>query len=211
MLRRRPLVFAAALLVLSTTGCGPGAAEAYRNHLPTDVAPEADTDLAITGAGFEIQAAGDATKTAAGGAWKGVLATLNGYLEAGVLTPLRSGGAAGDLGRLLGSEVAARVTPPGADRAALVDEGLPPATDIRRDAGVATLSALAGPDGTISVVTARLDLRLRAQVEGAPLTIARTGELVMLPDGPIWRIDAYDLRVSRDSAGVSTTTTAASP
>jgi hypothetical protein len=211
MLRRRRLVFAAALLVLSTSGCGPGAAEAYRNHLPTDVAPGADTDLAITGAGFEIQAAGDATRTAAGAAWKGVLATLNSYMEAGVLTPLRSGGAAGDLGPLLGSEVAARVTPPGADRAALVDEGLPPATDIRRDAGVATLSALAGPDGTISVVTARLDLRLRAQVEGAPLTIARTGELVLLPDGPIWRIDAYDLRVSRDSAGVSTTTTAASP
>ncbi|MDQ2826584.1 MAG: hypothetical protein M3Y04_06465, partial [Actinomycetota bacterium] len=99
---------------------------------------------------------------------------------------------------------------PGADRAAFTDEGLPPATRIRSDAGVATLAALAGPDGSISVVAARLDLRLRAEVDGASVTIVRTGDLILLPDGNLWRIDAYDLRVSRDSVAGFTTTTARS-
>ncbi len=210
MLRRSPIVLAASLLALST-GCGSTAAEAYRSHLPIRAPAASDTDLSITGAGFEVQAAGDPSKVAPDDAWKGVLATLNRYLEAGVLRPLRSGGPAADLRPLLGADAAAKVMPPGPDRAAFVDEGLPPATRIRRDAAVATLGALAGSDGAVRVVTAQLDLRLRADVEGAPLTIARTGELVLVPDGDTWKIDAYDIRVSRDSTGARTTTTAKSP
>ncbi len=208
MLRRNPIPLAAALLVLSTA-CGPGVADAYRNHLPT--APPSDRALTITGAGFAVQAAGNVAAATSDGAWTGALATLNRYLEAAVLTPLRSGGPAGDLTPILGAAAAARAIPPGADRATLTDEGLPPATGIRRDAAVATLAALAGPDGTISVVTARLDLRLRADVQGTPVTIVRTGDVILQPDGDRWKIDAYDLRVSRDSADAHTTTTATSP
>jgi hypothetical protein len=72
---------------------------------------------------------------------------------------------------------------------------------------VAGLTALAGTDGTVSVVTAGLDLRLIGHVAGAPVTVVRTGELVLVPEGSTWRIDAYDLRVVRTLAEDTTTTT----
>jgi len=200
-------VLAAALLALAP-GCGARPSLAYRNHLPV-TAPDAGVggDLALTGAGFELNSAGEVTAAASDAAWKGVLATLNRYLEAGVLAPLRSGGPAGDLRPFFTAGATARVMSPGADRAAFIDEGLRPATRIRRETGVATLAALAGSDGTVSVVSARLDLRLRAEVDGTPVLIARTGELVLLPEGGTWRIDGYDLNVTRDSAGAGPRTT----
>jgi len=71
---------------------------------------------------------------------------------------------------------------------------------------VAGLNALAGPDGIMSVVTAGLDLRLIGHVDGAPVKVVRTGELVLVPQGGSWRIDAYDIRVTR-TVGENTTST----
>ncbi len=154
-----------------------------------------------------MHAAGKVTSAAAKEAWAGVLATLNGYLEAAVLAPLRSGGPAGDLAPLFTAEPGARLSASAADRAAFVDEGLPPASGIRKEAAVASLSGLAGRDGVVSVVRAELDLRLAAEIDGVPVTIARTGELVLVPEGGRWRIDAYDLKVVRTLDENSTTTT----
>jgi len=164
--------------------------------------------VAITGAGFDVESAGDVSKDTSDATWAGVLATLNRYLEAAVLTPLRTGGPAGDLAPLFTSLAVDRVTT-GPDRAALIDEGVPPATDIRADASVATLTALAGSDGTVSVVDATLDLRLRGRSADGPLTVTRTGDIVLLPDGGTWRIDSYDITASRTFGGAATTTTTA--
>jgi hypothetical protein len=57
------------------------------------------------------------------------------------------------------------------------------------------------------VVTAGLDLRLMGHIAGAPVTVVRTGELVLVPEGGAWRIDAYDIRVVRTIADDTTTTT----
>lgn len=210
MLRRRPIVLAAALLALLalSPGCASRVSSAYRSHLPGPAL--ANGDIAISGAGYDLQAAGPLAPGVADGAWKAVLTTLNRYLEAGVLGPLRSGGPAADLGPLFTAGAAARVTSTGSDRATFVDEGLPPAKDIRSDVVVAALTGLAGPDGTMSVVSARLDLRLRAEVDGEPVTIARAGDVVLRPDGDAWKIDGYDLHVSRDTPGARTATTATS-
>lgn len=209
MLRRNPIALAVVLGVLSPA-CGPAASEAFRNRLPGAEAPSPPGDLVFSGAGFDLHTAGTVSPATFDATWKGVLATLNRYLDAGVLTPLRSGGPAGDLTPLFTASAAARVMTPGPERAAFIDEGLAPATAVRRDAAVATLTALAGTDGAMSVVTARLDLRLRAEVDGTPLSIARTGELVLMPEGGTWKIDAYDIRVSRDTVATTTITTARS-
>jgi len=165
----------------------------------------------ITGAGYDLHAAGDVSQAASGDAWAGALATLNRYLQLGILTPLRSGGPAGPLAPYFTAEAGGRVSSPGAERAAFVDEGLPPATVIRQDKAVATLAGLAGADGVMAVVTARLDLRVTAQIDGSPVVIVRTGELVLVPEGGRWKIDAFDISVKRDSAEVGTTTTSRSP
>ncbi len=210
MLRRKPILLVAALVALFPA-CGSRVSSAYRSHLPTSAGPaRADGDIAISGAGYDLQAVGTVAPGVADGAWKSVLTTLDRYIEAGVLVPLRSGGPAGDLGPLFTAGAAARVTSPGPDRSAFIDEGLPPAKNIRSDVAAATLTGLAGSDGKMSVVSARLDLRLRAEVDGAPLVIARTGELVLRPEGDTWRIDGYDIHVSRDTTDARTTTTARS-
>ena len=139
--------------------------------------------------------------------WSGVLDTLNRYLEVAVLTPLRTGGPAGDLRPLFTKPAADRVMAGGPDRFAFIDENLPPVSDVRKEAAVAGLTGLAGADGVMSVVTAGLDLRLIGHINGAPVTVVRTGELVLMPEGRTWRIDAYDMKVVRRIAGEITTTT----
>lgn len=168
--------------------------------------PAADDQLIIGGAGFVVHNAGDPNQRF-DGPWAAVLDTLNRYLDVAVLTPLRTGGPAGDLAPLFTPVAVGRVMS-GPDRAAFIDEGLPPATDVRRQNGVATLVGLAGPDAALGVVSAQLDLRLTGLVDGAPLTVVRTGELILLLDGPTWRIDAWDLTVTRTLAGITTSTTA---
>lgn len=186
------------------TSCTSPPSQAYRTS------PGAGAgSVAITGAGFDVESAGDVSQATSDATWSGVLATLNRYLEAAVLTPLHTGGPAGDLAPLFTSLAVDRVTT-GPDRAAFIDEGVPPATDLRADAAVATLTALAGADGTVSVVDATLDLRIRGRSGDAPVTVTRTGDIVLLPDGATWRIDAYDITASRTFGGATSTTTARS-
>jgi len=203
---RRILLLVAGLALL--TGCSPPVSSAYSNHV--SAGPEAsDRHIAISGAGFDMQAAGNVSRATSDATWAAVLATLNRYLEAAVLVPLFTGGPAGDLAPLFTSPAVDRVLK-GADRAAIIDEGLPATADVRSESAVATLTGLAGTDGVVSVVSASLDLRLSGQANGAPVTVVRTGDLVLLPDGGTWKIDAYDVRASRSVAGATSTTAARS-
>ncbi|MDQ3898636.1 MAG: hypothetical protein M3326_15565 [Actinomycetota bacterium] len=224
MSRPNPLLLVASLLL--ATGCSAPVSHAYTTQgtttlppAPTSTSPEVvvaqapaapEEALVITGAGFDLHTAGTVSKAAFDAAWSGVLDTLNRYLEEAVLTPLRSGGPAGDLRPLFTSLSVAQVMTVGDDRAAFIDEGLAPASDLHKDAAVATLTALAGADGTMSVVAANLELRLSGHVDGAPMFLDRTGELVLMPEGGTWRIDAWDLKVTRRLAQSTTSTTARS-
>jgi hypothetical protein len=174
---------------------------------PATTAPVPPPPIAFTGTGFDLHTAGPVGPAAFDAAWAGVIDTLNRYLEAGVLTPLRSGGPANDLSPLFTPSTADRVMPGGADRFAFIDENLPPVSDVRAEAAVAGLTALAGPDGIMSVVTAGLDLRLMGHINGALVRVNRSGELVLMPEGGTWRIDAYDISVTRTVADETTTTT----
>lgn len=211
------LCLVAGLVIL--TGCRGSGSLAFTTQTtvpqaPVETAPATTlpvppppTPIAFTGAGFDLHTAGPVGPAAFDAAWAGVLDTLNRYLEAGVLTPLRSGGPAGDLTPLFNPPAAERVTTVGPDRFAFIDENLPPVSDVRAEAAVARLTALAGPDGTMSVVAAGIDLRLIGHTNGALVRVTRTGELVLMPEGGTWRIDAYDIAVTRTLANETTTTT----
>jgi hypothetical protein len=215
MYRRVSLLLAGLLLV---AGCGRSSSPAYTAHtippspqapptVPVMVLPPLPP-ITITGDAFDLHAASPVPTATSEATWAGVLDTLNRWMEAGVLTPLRTGGPAGDLAPLFHPPALANVVPGGADRFAFIDENLPPVSDLRSERAVAGLTALAGQDGTVSVVTAGLDIRLIGHVAGAPVTVVRTGELVLLPEGGTWRIDAYDIRVVRTLAEDTTTSTA---
>jgi hypothetical protein len=165
--------------------------------------------IVFTGVAYDVFTPGKVSQAEFDRTWAAVLETLNRYLELAVLTPLRSGGPAGDLAPLFTPLSVDRVLT-GPDRKAFIDENLPPASDLRPEAVVAGLRGLAGTDGVMSVVTAGLDLRILGHVDGAPLRVVRTGEVVLMPEGGTWRIDAWDITVTRTLAEMTTTTQARS-
>ncbi len=201
---------------LAVAGCSRSEPVAFTTQATNLQAPKAPAEVVLapvppvgpisfTATAFDLHAAGRVDPAASDAARAGVLDTLNRYLEAAVLEPLRSGGPAGDLTPLFTSPAVERVMA-GPDRFAFIDENLPAVSDLRQEAAAAGLNALAGPDGIMSVVTADLDLRLIGHVAGAPVSVVRTGELVLVPEGGTWRIDAYDIRVTR-TVGTDTTST----
>lgn len=205
MPRRILVLLVGGLAVL--TGCGRSHPAAYTTQagLPGAGAPP----IVLKAVAFDLRAAGPVPAPVANQAWVGVLDTLNRYVQAAVVTPLRSGGPAGDLRPLFTGPAADRVVAGGPDRFVLIDENLPPVADLRPNVATVGFTGLAGSDGTMSVITAGVDLRVTGQVGGRPVTIVRTGELVLVPEGAGWRIDAYDITVTRTRAdGGATTTTA---
>ncbi len=143
-----------------------------------------------------------------------VKATLDAYLAQAIVQPLATGKPAGDLSGLF--TVAARPRLDDAEtRATLVEGGLPPASrSISADSTLVKLSSVAGPDGAVALVGARLDLRLHAVGPHVDVDIAREGEIVLTEDDGAWRIDSFALRTTRNTrdpaaAGASTTTTTA--
>ena len=209
------LCLVAGLVVL--TGCRASGSQAFTTQTTVPQAPVVTAPalpsapppapISFTGEVFHLHTAGKVPPGVQEAARAGVLDTLNRYLEAAVLRPLRSGGPAGDLTPLFTRPAVDRVMTVGADRFAFIDENLPPVSDVRAESAVAGLNALAGPDGTVSVVTAGLDLRLIGHIDGALVRVTRTGELVLMPEGGTWRIDAYDIEVTRTLADDTTTTT----
>src|SRR3954454_11272090 len=142
MLRRMFAVVAGLALL---TGCTSGVSHAYVNRVTTTVPDTtAPATIAFQGAGFDVRTAGTVSQATVDATWAGVLATLNRYLDAAVLTPLRTGGPAGDLAPLFTKPAVDRVMTVGPDRFAFIDENLPPVSDVRKEAAVAGLTALAG-------------------------------------------------------------------
>ena len=199
------------------TGCRGSGSHAFTTQTtvppaPVETAPAPPPvppppPITFTGEVFHLHTAGKVDQAVQEAVRAGVLDTLNRYLEAAVLTPLRSGGPAGDLTPLFTPPAAQRVMAVGPDRFAVIDENLPPVSDVRAESAVAGLNGLAGPDGIMSVVTAGLDLRLIGHINGALVRVTRTGELVLMPEGGTWRIDAYDIHVTRTFADRTTVTT----
>ena len=165
------------------------------------------TALPVPAGGFDIQAFEVAAAEDAPEAFRRVRervgAALDRYLEHAVLAPLRSGQPAGDLSGLFTGAAAARVAGP--DRGALVDEGLPPVSDVDVEKATASVLVLAGRGGEAGFATARIALLVRGLVGVAPLTVERTGELTLSPDGDTWKISGYEVRASKDTREESAT------
>ena len=179
-----------------------GVPPASTTTTPTTTVESPVTPLAFRVASFDVEGPGrpasvEAVKAA-------VLQTFDRYLEAGVLTPLRTGGPAGEITPFFTARAAAHMAAT-TDRSAFIDEGLPPAPRIVALASALRLSGLAGPGGNVELVAAHMDLRLVAGAQDATVTIARNADLMLVADGDTWKIDSYRVRVTRDTPDTSET------
>jgi len=128
-----------------------------------------------------------------------VKAVLDAYLRRAVIEPLHSGQPPGDITDLFTAEAQTRFGDE-ATLATLVEDGLPPAsTSITAESAVAKLSSVAGPDGAITLVAARLDVKLHAVGPRIDIDIVRDGELVLTSQQGDWRIDSFGLRTTRNT------------
>jgi hypothetical protein len=191
----------AAALVLALAACsgGPTASSS-----PTTT--EAPARLGVTVTAADVQSAVTPAPAFPADVRDQVVATIDRYLQAASVTAITTGKAPAELEQAFSATARPRLAT--ADRQTLADEGLPRARVDEARADVA-LTALVGPDGSVAVVVARL----AEHVEGAGgLTVTRTGDFTLVPEDGGWRIDSYDVAVTREVPGQpATTTTAASP
>jgi hypothetical protein len=206
VLSPRSGAFLVALCLLTTAGCSRGgddAAPPVVRDTTTSTQPAAVDPRIIraelAGVEPELVALPDEVAFA-------VADVVGRYLTAGSLAPLRGGTVGAELGDLVTPAVAERLTGP--DREVLVDEGLPhhgSAAVARANIG---MRGLMGPDGTVALVVAGIDVELQARPpDAAAVTVHRHGELLLVPVDDGWRIDSYELEVKRDVVPPATTTT----
>jgi hypothetical protein len=192
--RRLAVILLALLVVATGTACGKKKDES-EEATPTTAAAK-KISLAVLAATETPPPVKEA-----------VVATLERYLADAVLAPLRTGKAAPDLAPLFTAETAARLG--GADRAALVSEGLPRAVGgVEGHVTTAAITPLVAGD-QVPLVAAAIDLRLRARnVEGAAVNVAHQGQFTLVPDATSWKISGYDMTAVRETPDGTTTTTA---
>ncbi len=140
-----------------------------------------------------------------------VMTTLRNYVNGAVVTPLRTGTAAADLPTVFTTAAAARVSAPGVDHEALVDDGLPQVTGaITSENAPVKLVGLAEGDGSIVLVSAEIGLVVHGKVKGGTVDVTRRAQLVLANDNGTWKIDGWDVGVQRSAPGITPTTTTAS-
>ena len=129
-----------------------------------------------------------------------VVASVQGWLEAAMVRPLGSARPAADLSPYFTVGALSRLAASPGDRAALVDEGLPPASQqVVVETAALALSTLAGADGRVAVVLADLNLKIHAVGPTIDVDVVRTGTITLAFQDGRWKIDSYEVRVSRSS------------
>lgn len=129
-----------------------------------------------------------------------VKAGLDAYLGDGVVEPLRDGEAPAGLEQSFTAGALARLTASAPDRAAVLEDGTTVTGKVRQDRADARLTALVASDGTVVLVTAQVDMVHSVDAGDADVAVVRSGELVLVDDGGSWKVDAFDMRTSRDTA-----------
>lgn len=136
-----------------------------------------------------------------------VMATVGTYVDGGLVEPMREGAASPDVSTAFAAATAPRLDGP--DRAALFDEGLPEVTSFEPRAEPVIITALSDGTGAFVLVTVTLLYEATLEGDAGTITINRTAELTLAPEGPEWKIVGYDLGVIRDGPGVDPAPTTA--
>jgi hypothetical protein len=130
-----------------------------------------------------------------------ILAAVQSYVQDATVAPLEGAKQTPDLASHFVPAAAPALQ--GAERDALVDADVPPATGrVTPALQPVNLHALADPSGAIDLVGSTLDLTVQATAARGPITIHRSGELMFTRDAGTWKILSFRLAVTRDGAGL---------
>jgi hypothetical protein len=190
-----PALFLAGVVVLTACGGGGGKAKA-----PTPTTVKINSSVALRFVSANVASAGPAVAFPADLRNK-VSQSVNRYVEAAVVSPLRAGAVGAGLAGLFTPDAAAKLNGP--ERATLTDEGVPKLSgSITPTTAAFALTGLAEKSGDIVLVSANLKLDLHAAVPGGDLHMVRQGTLLFSNVAGAWRVAGFDLSVIRNGPGV---------
>ncbi|MGI8683946.1 MAG: hypothetical protein ACR2MO_02395 [Acidimicrobiales bacterium] len=128
-----------------------------------------------------------------------VTASLNLWLENAIAAPLRTGKPSSGLDAVFTEPALLKVSAPGPERAAVLEEGTPLTGDLSQDHANAKLTLLTAPGGEPVLVTAQIDIVQSVKSGDGAVDVVRGGELVLVPDRGSWRIDSFDVVAKHDT------------
>jgi hypothetical protein len=204
------LAVAVVVAVLAVAGVFDGGSDGSGSgRASSPSAPKSSDDVQLTVGPTTVQSPILYT-TFPAGVSDPVMNALRSYVDDATVRPLRTGKADPGLANIVDAGVTAQLA--GADRAVLVDEGLPAAVGrLTVTSPAVPLTALVGADGQPLIVVATVKLDVRATTKRGPVHIARAGDLEFAPGANgTWQLTGYDLTVNRDGGGVPDGATSAS-
>jgi hypothetical protein len=203
--RARRWLAVAALVAIAAACSGSGGGDGDRakggaEDSSTPPGEEKPPEFAFTITGTEVHAMTASAPAFPPEVASKVKAGLEAYLADGLVEPLRDGKAPAGLEQSFTAGALARLTASAPDRAAVLEDGAALKGDVRQDRANAKLTALVDPAGVVALVTAQVDVAHTVDTGDGDVAVARSGELVLVDDGGSWKVDAFDVRTSRDSA-----------
>ena len=140
---------------------------------------------------------------------RNVISATRRYVKSAVLAPLRGQPIDKKFSRMFGPTIRSRTRPGTPDYGALTDVGVAGASRTPMiTTSPVSLDALLGSDGTASLVAATFTMRIRTDVDDAPLSIRRKSELTFFHDMKgKWLITAYRVSVRRSGPGLGSSET----
>jgi hypothetical protein len=140
-----------------------------------------------------------------------VMKKTRSYVEQAIVRPLlRDEKAGASYGKLFAPGLRGRATR--SDRPSMTDEGIGKVTaDIRAPKTNVAMSALVDGGGSLQYVSTNFGLKLRSEIDGAPLRINRSTELVFEKTAKgEWIVNAYRVVATRSLGGAKGSTSATS-
>jgi len=190
---RRLAVFVLVVALVAAGGCRRDSDSTSPPSTSSTVPPE----IRVTASSVEVESMGSGPVAFPDEVRDSVVSTLNAWIDLGVVDPLLSGQPALGLDAAFTPEAMARLTPGSPDRTAMLEEGGLAA--VRPEKASATLVALAGQDGALSLVTAAVEVAFVRVAGVDQVRVVRTGEVVLVPVEGGWRIDGYDVVTTHDT------------
>lgn len=195
----RRAVAASLVLVALVGGCSGGGGTDDAGAPGASTTAPAVFAFALTGTAVEAMSSEPPAFPAEVSA--GVKAGLETWLGRAVVDPLRTGRPSSGLDAVFTPPALVKVSAPGPERAAVVEEGTEISGAVRQQRANAALTALTDTAGAVVLVTAQIDLvhSVTTDAAGGTVDVVRSGELVLVAEGGTWRIDAFDVVARHDT------------
>jgi hypothetical protein len=128
-----------------------------------------------------------------------VQASLDGWLGNAVVGPLRTGKPSSGLDAVFTEPALIKISAPGPERSAVLEEGAPLTGDVEQAHANARLTVLTAPGGEPLLVAAQIDTAHSVKSGSGFVDVVRGGEMVLVPDRGSWRIDSFDIVAKHDT------------